>query len=113
MTEAFDYDDGSAPYCLQEAIRLVNESPSNTQKIINFALTDDGLPTDNMIFQYDLPHILNNNVTINGYNSTTDSKIRLLGNKEISDKCISFGPDNSMPNSNLNNSINNVIFDKF
>ena len=113
VTEAFDYDDGSAPYCLREAIRLVNESPSNTQKIINFALTDDGLPTDNMIFQYDLPHILNNNVTINGYNSTTDSKIRLLGNKEISDKCISFGPDNSMPNSNLNNSINNVIFDKF
>ena len=113
VTDVSDFNDGLPPYTLREAINLVNLAPAGSQKIINFALLNDEIPVDNIIFSDHLPAINNSNVVINGQNATTGTKVRLLGNKEISYTCIIFGLDNSSQGSNLNNTIKDVIFDRF
>lgn len=114
-----DGDDNEPPYTLREAIRFVNESPLNNNKIIEFELNSDGDPTDLIFLNDQLPFIQSNNVTINGINQTTSNKVIIIGGEWIqsiqfySEDAITFGDPGSPFDAFTNNHINNMAFDGF
>ncbi len=119
VTSNEDNDDNETPYTLREAIRMVNEAPFNNSKVINFNMTNDGIPIDYILIFSQLPYIQSNNVTINGINMNTLNKVNIIGGEWIqsiqlySEDAITFGDPGSPFDTFLNNNINNIVFDGF